>query len=185
MTRKDEIKIYYLFMLIDGECSSGEIERFKHICKEHDISATEKEEIVSECEKILNRFGNRYDVIKVEISNIVGEENNSFSMLSVVFSFSRGNKKRLVWTLLNLGYADDEFSKEEKDIVDYLATVFKFDKTDYEEMTDTAETLLCLVKEKEWLKTTKRPYDEVSNKIAKIDEVIKHLYENIENLLSE
>ena len=41
-------------------------------------------------------------------------------------------------------------------------------------MIDTAETLLCLVKEKEWLKTTKRPYDEVANKISKIDNVINH-----------
>lgn len=180
MTRKNELKIYYLFMLVNGECSEGENDRFDSLCKEYNIDSSEKKEIISESEKVLETFGNRFDLIKEEICKIVDENTKDF------FSFFYScDKKRLIWTLLNLGYADEEFSDIEKNIVDLLATNFKLEKVDYEEMIDSAETILSLVKEKEWLKTTRRPYDEVTNKIAKTDEAIKHLYENIELLITE
>lgn len=172
---KEELRIYYLFMLVDGACSEGEIEKFDSICKAHNIDSTKKDTIKSECEKALELSEERSRVINEKICENADELMDSYSL----------SKKRVIWTLLNLGYSDEDFSAPEKEIVDMLAQKFKMDTVDFDEMIDSAETILSLIKEKEWLKTTDFSGDEVTKGITKIDEAIKNIYSNIEVLIGE
>ena len=67
MYQTDEAKIYYLYMLSDGEASKKEKELFTTICKELYIDADEKKRIIKECEKIPS------DGIFDEIKELAGD----------------------------------------------------------------------------------------------------------------
>lgn len=62
MYRKDQAKLYYLYMLSDGEASDNEKKLFTTICKELSIYADEKKSIIKECKNI--PFDNIFDEIK-------------------------------------------------------------------------------------------------------------------------
>lgn len=61
---------------------------------------------------------------------------------------------RIVWNLVNHGYADSTFSKEEQNIVSYFAAKWTLAKDVFQEFIDTADTMLALTKQKEWIVST-------------------------------
>ena len=58
---------------------------------------------------------------------------------------------RIIWNLVNLGYADKNYSDNEREIVDFLIARWNINKEIYQEMVDTADTILGLIKQKEWI----------------------------------
>lgn len=184
-SKKVQLKIYYLFMLADGKCSADEKAKFTSICKSMDADDDDKKEVIGFCENLINVSGsdNSTRVIR-EITNLLAEEGRE------IFFWGSLNKNKCkqvetIWTLINLGYADTEYSEAEKKVVSFLTDYWEIDALTLADLNDTAETVLALTRQKSWVKTTNKPYDVVSANIAEIDEAVSRMAKNIEILISE
>lgn len=182
----DEAKIFYLFMKVDGNIAPEEDERFKTILNEMKATDSEKDQILKVLETVdLRPYSDNSFEVCLKIGEILDNENNNFSFL---FSNINNDKKEryfTVWTLINLGYADKEYTAPEKKVVDHLIERWKIEPAIAAEMIDTAETMLALTKEKEWIKTTNKSYDQKSAVIKKIDEDIKRMFNNMATTIAE
>ena len=91
----------------------------------------------------------------------------------------------IIWNLINLVYADKDYSSKERSLLNYLMRKWKFKKELYYEMIDTAETVMMLNKEKEWVKSTLPEGVKRKKQEARIKQDIKQLYEGIKITIDE
>lgn len=208
-SRDTQLGIYYLYMLVDGEVTNEELKRFSTICNSMDVDSDEKKEIISSCKEAIPGPGsdNSAEVIQ-EITRLLAEsriciptfysiamgtphEKNSSNPtpheknLNNPINRDKITQTKVIWTLINLGYADEEYSEPEQKVVSFLADYWEMNSAVLSDMVDTAKTILALTKQKEWIKTTRKPYDTISAVIKEIDERIKQMFQNIEILISE
>jgi len=208
-SRDTQLGIYYLYMLVDGEVTNEELKRFSTICKSMDISSYRKEEVINSSKEAIPGPGsdNSAEVIQ-EITRLLAE---SRSCIPTFYSIAMGTpheksssnptpfeknlsnpinrdkitQTKVIWTLINLGFADEEYSEPEQKVVTFLADYWEMNSAVLSDMVDTAETILALTKQKEWIKTTNKPYDTINEGIKEIDKRIKRMFQNIEVLISE
>ena len=168
-------------MKSDGNISYDEMKMFNELCKTNNISGDKKENILKYC----NDFsGTSKDFIE---SLILKDKSSSGTRayLSVAASMfltnaiTKSDEAKIIWNLVNLGYSDTVFSDEEKEFINYLITEWKFDKVIYQEMIDTAETLLALTKQKDWLLSTYQRGALRDKKEKKIDDDMEKLHSDI------
>jgi uncharacterized tellurite resistance protein B-like protein len=184
--RKDvQLKIYYLYMMADGQCTEDENDKFMSICESMDTEETATKEIISFCQEVVHSTGsdNSSKVIH-EITKLLDDQGSGFFLFGSI-NRDKKTQAKVIWTLINLGYSDDRYSEPEQKVISFLVDYWKMDNTVLSDMTDTAETILALTKQKEWIKTTNKPYDIISKFINEIDESINQLFQNIEILISE
>ena len=152
MYRKDQAKLYYLYMLSDGEASDNEKKLFTTICKELSIDADEKKSIIKECKNI--PFDNIFDEIKGLAGEPVEEKNDIYKLAVALSMFGNADDyASILWNLINLGYADIKYTYEEREIVDFLRNHWKITEDLYQEMIDVAETCLALEEHKKWVES--------------------------------
>lgn len=182
-SRDTQLRIYYLYMLVDGEVTNEELKRFSTICKSMDVDSDEKKEIISSCKEAIPGPGsdNSAEVIQ-EITRLLAK---SRSFIRNPINRDKITQTKVIWTLINLGYADEEYSEPEQKVVSFLADYWEMNSAVLSDMVDTAKTILALTKQKEWIKTTRKPYDTINAVIKEIDERIKRMFQNIEILISE
>ena len=183
MYQTDEAKIYYLYMLSDGEASKKEKKLFTTICKELYIDADEKKRIIKECEKIPS------DGIFDEIKELAGdpvEETEKFALMASIRSVlsNLGNRETILWNLINIGYADSKYTYEEREIVDFLKNHWKVAEDLYQEMIDVAETCLSLEEHRKWVENLEESAYK-DEKIKQIKKDIKMAQDNIKLTLEE
>lgn len=183
MYQTDEAKIYYLYMLSDGEASKKEKELFTTICKELYIDADEKKRIIKECEKIPS------DGIFDEIKELAGdpvEETEKFALMASIRSVlsNLANRETILWNLINIGYADSKYTYEEREIVDFLKNHWKVAEDLYQEMIDVAETCLSLEEHRKWVENLEESAYK-DEKIKQIKKDIKMAQDNIKLTLEE
>ncbi len=169
MYRTNQAKLYYLYMLLDGEASEREKKLFTTICKDLNIDADEKKRIIKECAKT------PFDGIFDEIKELVGKpfKNSGNSEYTTI-----------LWNLINLGYADTRYTYEEREIVDFLKKHWKVTDDLYQEMIDVAETCLALEEHKKWVESLEESaYKEEKTKQIKKD--IKMAQDGIKMTLAE
>ncbi len=173
-------KICYLFMLADGQCSDTEKKLFTQVCKKVlDVDANTRERIEEECEKIpVDEGPDNWRMAIREIGRVMDEENLENWL-------DKNESTLLLWTLINIGYADEEYSKPERIVTDYVAKELKIAQEDYYALQDIAETMTALVKQKEWLKLAKCSHEEFSAEMNKIDETMKRLEESIATIVEQ
>ena len=107
-----KLKIYYLFMLADGRCSDGENDKFDKICQTMKADDKDKQEVIDYCNKAISVFSDDNSaMVTAEISNL----------LSAYGSFlEKSDEAEVIWNLINLAYADGEYSEPEKRVVTFL-----------------------------------------------------------------
>ena len=86
----------------------------------------------------------------------------------------------MIWNLINLGYADKDFSESERNVIDFLAEHWKINEQLLLEMLDIADTMLALTKQKDWIKTTSKPYDSIREVVEEADRDMEKLKKSIE-----
>ena len=155
------------------------------ICESMDTEETATKEIISFCQEVVHSTGsdNSSKVIH-EITKLLDDQGSGFFLFGSI-NRDKKTQAKVIWTLINLGYSDDRYSEPEQKVISFLVDYWKMDNTVLSDMTDTAETILALTKQKEWIKTTNKPYDIISKFINEIDESINQLFQNIEILISE
>ncbi len=183
MYRIDQAKLYYLYMLSDGEASKREKKLFTIICKDLNIDVDAKKRIIKECEN--TPFDGIFDEIKELAGEPVKEMKNSSSLLSIMsFLGNSKNYATILWNLINLGYADTKYTYEESEIVDFLKKHWKVTEDLYQEMIDVAETCLALEEHKKWVDNLEES-DYKTEKMKQIKKDIKMAQDSIKLTLAE
>ncbi|MBP3335972.1 MAG: hypothetical protein J6L61_07540 [Ruminiclostridium sp.] len=181
--KKDKLKLFYSFIMADGDGADSEIEKIESIASAMEIHP-------HDIEAFLIKYGRYYDdflrdedywwrsmilcaralVLFEEHSGIINDEVQS---------------ARIIWTLVSLAYADEDYSTDEEIILTFCKAFLDIDDVLFSEMTDTAETMLMLEKKKDWFKQSGLSYDEVSAQLNIINSQIESLASDIEFSVSE
>ena len=112
--KKIQFKIYALFLLADGQWRREEQDFLNTICKEMELDESAKREIITYCRGLGITEGDHSDEVIQEIDKAL-----SGGFISG-FSYDSCLQVETVWTLINLGYADQEYSESEKRVVQHL-----------------------------------------------------------------
>lgn len=186
-----EAMLYYLFMMADGEVSNNEKKIFNTICKELEIDNDVKKEVIKKSKELVDDTS---DILSIIIDEKIDERLVGYGgavglellMAVAVATLSDvSNRIRMVWNLVNLGYSDSFFSDEEKKIVNYLVDKWSVNPEVYQELVDTADTILALEKQKEWIIST-FPEGSTRNKRKRnVDKTIKQLLDDVKLTIEE
>lgn len=172
---KGEAGLYYLYMMADGEVSCSEEKIFDEICKKLNLDTDEKNSVIEECKDFTEKEKKIYKVIlREEIDKQAGGRWKDAPDLA-----------RIIWNLINLGYADTVYSEEEKEIVNYLVDKWDVSVEVYQEMIDIADTILALTKHKEWIEKTFSKGSVRDRKEKNIDVEIQKLIDDVELAIKE
>lgn len=175
----EEAILYYLYMMADGEVTYSEEKIFDKICEELRIDAETKKEVVQKSVQLASDSKEIFDcIIKERIDAQV--EQNLFGVKK-----DESNLARIIWNLINLGYADSDYSEEEKKIVNYLITRWSVKEEVYQEFIDTAETLLALEQHKEWIVQTVPRGCVRDNKEKDVDSEMQMLLNDVKLTIDE
>ena len=196
MYDSEQAKLYYLYMMSDGEISDDEKKLFNKICKKLYLNADDKKTIRQECNKIYKEYKMTcIDVLErnVEKSNgamgtimgsiwpkYVSNEERVLDIISLNKYVSDEDKAKIIWNLINLGYADSHFTIDEREVVDFLREYWEFPDSLYQEMIDVAETCLALEKHKLWIEGL----PDTDYKLEKIKQVKKDMKQVEETILT-
>ena len=183
--QKTQLKIFYLFMNADGEITASEKALFASICKKMGVDRTEKQELIKSARENLSirKNSDNSEAIIQEIDSIIGSRGGLFFLPSL--DRDKNAQAFVLWTLLNLAYADEEFSDPEKAVVNHLIDRWNTDTALVAELYDTLDTILALTNMKKSLQSSGRSDDAITADIRKIDKDIKLLSSNIEVSISE
>lgn len=210
--QKRQLTMFYLFAHADGRCSEEEERRLDSIAKSFDTSDKDMRDIKEEVSRIYrgdhisdtfiieayDEFEGCTDFTSRIIAAIDGYESYSSrpyykphsqytasSLFAGWFAFSDEDKLFSIWTMISLGYPDNEYSENEKRIVNHLVEKWSIDSSTVSAMIDTVETMLALEKKKLWAKSTSMSDDDINRIIADADADIKRLFHTIEVTISE
>lgn len=174
-----EAMLYYFYIMSDGVVSKSELELFDSICKKMDLDEEEKQKAVDQCKLKTMYYNNILDIIMA----------NSIDSGAGKGIFGAPKKKseltRIIWNLINLGYADGDYSENEREIVNYLVKKWAISPVVFQEMVSTADTILALTNQKDWIRKNKLNEDEKTRKQQLLNSEIEKLLEDIQITIRE
>lgn len=176
--KKEEAMLYYLYMMSDGEISYSEEKLFNEICRNLNLDEDDKQTAIERCKEIA-------ESPKAALDVIIGEKLDDLVAQGWFGMKNASDLASIVWNLVNLGYADKCYSEEEKAIVNYLLLRWNIDEVVYQEMIDTADTILALTRQKEWVVSTFAPGSERDEKEKRVDTEISTLFADIKLSIAE
>lgn len=176
------VQICYLFLLADGECSESEEKLFAEACeKNYGMGASSRKLAIQDYEymPIVEGMDNSTSIMRA-IGKILMRD-----ATVVEYMWEKSDKVRLLWTLINLGYADKEYTEPERKVVEYVAKKFEIAPEDNYALHDIAETMVALVKQKEWVKRSKCSHEEYSKEMSEIDKAMERLKKSVETIVEQ
>lgn len=130
-------------------------------------------------------------IVKFKINEIRANEDifsgtplQSINRLLGIGNFNKLEITNIIWTLINLAYADGNFSDDENTVIDDITKQYGIKEDIVEELKDCAKTLICLESKSEWIETTNKPYKEVKivkDEIEKDEALVATMVANIIN----
>jgi len=139
----------------------------------------------------LDNFDDIKAIVKFEINKVCVNEDifsgttlQSINRLLEIGNFNKLEITNIIWTLINLAYADGNFSDDENAVIDDIAKQYGIKEDIVEELKDCAKTLICLESKSEWIETTNKPYKEVKavkDEIEKDEALVATMVANIIN----
>jgi hypothetical protein len=139
----------------------------------------------------LDNFDDIAAIVKFEINKVCVNEDifsgttlQSINRLLGIGNFNKLEITNIIWTLINLAYADGNFSDDENAVIDDITKQYGIKEDIVEELKDCAKTLICLESKSEWIETTNKPYKEVKivkDEIEKDEALVATMVANIIN----
>lgn len=130
-------------------------------------------------------------IVKFKINEVCVNEDifsgtplQSINRLLEIGNFNKLEITNIIWTLINLAYADGNFSDDENAVIDDIVKQYGIKEDIVEELKDCAKTLICLESKSEWIETTNKPYKEVKivkDEIEKDEALVATMVANIVN----
>lgn len=197
-SKEDEAKLYYLYMMADGKVSQEEKKIFQRICMEFEIKADDRHAIIKEYEDLMEYEDLVFEAIEKLVEGLVVAKKIEIE----IPAFLGGNKSstinpqwkayvdvkrsaRMIWNLVNIGYADSVYSPAEKKIVNYLVEKLEVKPEVYKEFIDIADTMLALNKQRQWIQMTYTQENVKAKKENQIDQEMKRLADDVELTIQE
>lgn len=149
-TNEGKAALIYLFLHINGKPSSEAVKDYYEVCKVLEISEAERksaEESVSHLN--LDQFEDNTMIVVKKLSSYIGSGKRRYFESDEVFEASE--KAQMIWLLINLAYADGEYSWPEKKTIKYLAQYWKMSDIVVKSLEDSAVTLEKLYEQKAYL----------------------------------
>lgn len=183
--RIEELKVLYLFLFADGKKSPEETTMFGDICKKYEIDKEKKSDVVKYCNEKLNEYKNADNPALASIKDVINTDQDFFGFMMKGIKDSKEMQISTLWNLMNLAYADKEFSEEEKDIIEFLVKQWKVDDKIMVHLTDSIETLNYLYNYKKWVNET--IVDKVKRAVLlkEIRKDIKNILKSVEQIVEE
>lgn len=151
------MKLVYLLMSSDGKISAEESDRFDSIGAEMDSDFdSDREELVNCVEAEIAKASDeteRFDTIRDFVGNVIRTE---------ISTETTAIEARLVlWNLVAVAYCDGECSESEKRLMRSTCRELGINTDVLLEMQTAAETMIAIEGEKNYLRSSARPYAEV------------------------
>lgn len=190
---RDALRIMYCMILIDGNVSEEEKEKFCEIglACDQDFDACKKQ-LIDECNGVVQSESAQgidfvsiasvdseeyYDQIHDYVGDLIKEEN---------FYQAEGVRaKWLIWNLLAIAYSEGDYSTNERRLMRYIAKKSGVDNTVLLEMEHTFSTLIAIEKEEEWLKSSDRPYKVIEERVVELSNRKNAIMQGINALISD
>lgn len=190
---RDALRIMYCMILIDGNVSEEEEEKFCEIglACDQDFDACKKQ-LIDECNGVVQSESAQgidfvsiasvdseeyYDQIHDYVGDLIKEEN---------FYQTEGVRaKWLIWNLLAIAYSEGDYSTNERRLMRYIAKKSGVDNTVLLEMEHTFSTLIAIEKEEEWLKSSDRPYKVIEERVVELSNRKDTIMQGINALISD
>lgn len=184
-----QLKIYFFFMYVDGKISPAETRCLNEILTKSDLSKKSLQEFQNFCsQKAYEMSIGNPKIIIPEIDKILRKKSSDPFVSKDKYSYrlsSEVMEAQTIWTLINLGYADSEYSESEKQITDHLIRLWKINPDLVAEFNDTADAIFACTLQKQWIQNTTRPYTEINNIVQELDRNITTMLVNVEMSISE
>ena len=190
---RDALRIMYCMILIDGNVSEEEEEKFCEIglACDQDFDSCKKQ-LIDECNGVVQSESAQgidfvsivsvdseeyYDQIHDYVGDLIKEEN---------FYQTEGVRaKWLIWNLLAIAYSEGDYSTNERRLMRYIAKKSGVDNTVLLEMEHTFSTLIAIEKEEEWLKSSDRPYKVIEERVVELSNRKNAIMQGINALISD
>lgn len=203
--KKGDFVLIYLLMSVDGTVSAAEEEQFDKLLKQSGYEEP-KSSIIIEAKKILksveaekdgaeNTIQLLYDKYKSQ-PDIKNELDSQYGIMGVVMAATNGMSalenatsrktyyKEILWTMVNMAMIDNDFSENEKKLIECCCKDWKIEDSFMEEMIEIAKTLYSLYSHLDFLKSINRPYGEIEPLVNELNVNKAILEENLKELLS-
>lgn len=193
------LKICTLFMRVDGTCDEAEEALLSKVYQEMNVTESMKEEVLYDCASISVERGDNSTRIISAIDEILDDlgsysslrrasTEHAFPWMAMISDTKKGPtvQANLLWTLINLGYADKTYTSAEQKVVRHLAKIWNINKNLVTEFEDTADTILLLTHKQAWLKNESGwGYDKINERLKEIDKQIELMSKNLQTSISE
>lgn len=181
LTEEDMILIY-LLMSVDGEISEIESTRFDELLEAYKLKA-EKNSLIGLAQDILAQLPpeekkNMESLYALYKETMMKSSSGRIGIPFVLRTMSREHKRLLIWTMVNMAFADQIIATNERQLLVAVAHANDCEWSIVEQMLDAAKALYALDVQRNWLKTeTSKPYEEIETLVKELDknqEVIKN-----------
>ena len=179
--KRNAAKIYYYLMYVDGKVTDEEIGRFEEIGKEIDEDFEKyKDEIIKECKEQISKAKDSrylYDRIQEGVENELKYQFDDCSW--------NVSAKLIVWNMLTIAYSDQEYAETERNLIKYVACRTNVDSVYLLEMENLLKAAKAVEKEKEWIKTTDKPYEEIHTIVDELDVRKATIFNSVKQLIQD
>lgn len=176
--KKVKLRLSYLFLMQDGECTPSGLSKFQSLCKAMNVSSEEESEIIRECNDFISACHFPYTdgrFMEEWMQRIVGEVGSN-----------KVKQAEIIWDLLNLTDTVTESSQSRYSLtLPGLVDYWEFDYEVYAALKDTAETISAITRQKEYLRTIDRPYLHIARRLEELDRKISQLTQDAKLLIEE
>lgn len=189
MTKKEQAKLYYLYMMEDGEIAIEERNLFATICAQLSLDTYEMQCVIDESLYIKNNGWTCVQFLSDLARNVQSNHNISGYMpmmheIGKIYINPNKEKVSILWNLINLGYCDKDFSYAEIEVVEFFVNHWNIPKDIYYEFLDVAETMASLTYQMEWV-THKLIGDYRFSEMERLNRELDYTYNNVMTTISE
>lgn len=177
---KNAIKAFYYLLAVDGEVDDSEIQKFKELSEQLDKNSNEYiENVIEECQKnIQTEAGEDYcDIVQEALDEAVRSDKEKDEEEILV--------RLLVWDMLVLAFADNQYSESEKRIIKHIVRTLKMDMSVFMEMEQMIQTASAVEREKKRLEDSDRPYRLIRPLVVELEERLTKIMENVMYLVED
>ena len=156
--KSDAAKIAYYLMAADGNVTKPEIKSFSQIAKE--LGVTEKnewkdaEDVVEGILKKNSEPDKIYNKIRANINELIGGEDYCAGWSDI-------NPYLLIWDMMTLSIADNDYSGNEEKLIKYVAGKLGIEGAILSEMDNAIRALYAVTAEEKWLKESGRDEEDI------------------------
>lgn len=175
---KVKLRLSYLFLTQNGECTDTGLSKFQSLCKAMEVSSVEESKIIRECNEFISACHFPYSderFMEEWMQRIVGDVGSN-----------KVKQAEIIWDLLNLTDTVTEPSRSRHGLtLPGLVDYWKFDLENYAALKDIAETISAITRQKEYLRTVDRPYFQIARRLKELDRKISQLTNDAKLLIRE